>query len=63
MDVMERGIMSMRKVCKHWNIPITKKNYHLNGKTKTKNVGPPSIPIDEKGVILLPGFLVCMNVD
>lgn len=37
--------------------------YHLNGKTKIKNVGPPSDLIDEKDAILLLGFLVCMNVD
>jgi hypothetical protein len=63
MDVVERGIMSMRKACKHWNIPITSLFYHLNGKTKTKNVGPSSVPIDEKDAILLPIFLVCINVD
>jgi hypothetical protein len=63
MDVVERGIMSMRKACKHWNIPITFLFHHLNGKTKTKNVGPPSVPIDEKDAILLLGFFVCMNVD
>jgi hypothetical protein len=63
MDVVERGIMSMRKACKHWNIAIRIFFYHLNGKTKTKNVGPPNVQIDEKDAILLLGFLVCMNVD
>jgi len=47
MDVVERGIMSTRKACEHWNIPITFTFYHLNGKTKIKNVGPPNVLIDD----------------
>jgi len=62
MGVVERGIMSMRKACEHWNIPINFLLYHLNGKIKIKNVGPPSVLIDEKDAILLPRFLACMNV-
>jgi len=32
MDVVEKGITSLRKASKHWNIPLTSMSNHLYGK-------------------------------
>jgi len=40
MDVVERGITSLRGANKFWGIPITSLSNHLNGKSKSKQIGP-----------------------
>jgi hypothetical protein len=39
MDAIEGGIISSRKVSKHWNIPFTSLSNHLYGKTTFKKLG------------------------
>jgi hypothetical protein len=40
MDVVERGDTSLKKATKYWNILTTSFSNHLNGKTKSRIVGP-----------------------
>ncbi len=49
---MEKGEISMRKVIKHLNIPLSSLLDHLNGKTKCKKVGPPSVVMKEYVIIV-----------
>jgi len=39
MDVVEKGVTSLKKANYHWNIPLTSLSNHLNGKTRSKKVG------------------------
>jgi hypothetical protein len=52
MNTMEKGEISMRKVIKHWNIPLSSSVDHLNGKTKCKKVSPPSVVMKEDGIVV-----------
>jgi hypothetical protein len=45
MDVVEKGIISLRNASKHYNIPLTLLSNHLYGKKKSKIVGPISVLI------------------
>jgi hypothetical protein len=40
MDVIKRGVTSMRKVNRHWNISMSSLFDHLNGKTRCEKIGP-----------------------
>jgi hypothetical protein len=48
MDAIERGITSLRKANRHWNIPLTSRSNHLYGKTKSKKIGPTCVLIVKK---------------
>jgi hypothetical protein len=43
MDVVEKGTHSLRKAIKTWNIPTSSLSNHLNGKTKSKEMGPKGV--------------------
>lgn len=53
MDVVERGVISMRKTNKHWDIPLSSLSNHLNGKTKCRKVGLLGVPTKENDVIVV----------
>jgi hypothetical protein len=40
LDVMKKGVTSLKKANKHWNIPLTFLSNHLNGKTRSRKYGP-----------------------
>ncbi len=40
MDVIERGIYSLRKANRSWNLPMSSLVDHLHGKTKSRKMGP-----------------------
>jgi len=40
MGVVENGTTSLRKVNRHWNIPLTLSFDHLYGKTISRKLGP-----------------------
>jgi hypothetical protein len=40
MDAIERGTNSLKKASRSWNIPMNSFFDHLNGKTRSKNMGP-----------------------
>ncbi len=48
MDVVERGTHSLRRANMPWNIPMSSLSNHLNGKTRSRNMGPRRVFI-EKG--------------
>jgi hypothetical protein len=52
MNTIEKGEISMRKVIKHVNIPLSSYVDHLNGKTKCKKVSPPSVVMKEDGIVV-----------
>jgi hypothetical protein len=39
MDVVEKGTHSLSRVSRLWNIPMSSLINHLNGKTKSKEMG------------------------
>lgn len=39
LDVMKKGVTSLKKANKHWNIPLTSLSNHLNGKTRSRKYG------------------------
>jgi len=45
MDVVEKGIISLRNASRHYNIPLTLLSNHLYGKTRSRKVGPISVLI------------------
>ncbi len=53
MDVVERGVISMRKTNKHWDIPLSSLSNHLNGKTQCRKVGLLGVPTKEEDVIVV----------
>jgi len=49
MDVVENGTYSLWRAKRAWNIPMSSISYHLNGKTRSKKMGP-------RGVMSQPHF-------
>jgi hypothetical protein len=43
MDKVEHDIVSLWGVNKFWGIPIISFSDHLNGKTRSRKIGPPSV--------------------
>jgi hypothetical protein len=48
MDVVEGGIISMRKASRHWNIPLISLSNHLYGKTTFRKPRPEGVLIEEE---------------
>jgi hypothetical protein len=46
MDVVEKGHTSLRKVVKYWNIPLSSFLNHMNGRTRSRKVGPQGVLIE-----------------
>ncbi len=53
MDVIENGTHSMKKANKSWNIPMSSFTNHLNGKTKSKKMGPRVVLTKEENAIVI----------
>jgi hypothetical protein len=53
MDIMGRGHISLQKVAMYWNIPLTSLSNHLNGRTKSRKVGPQGVLIEQKDVAIV----------
>lgn len=52
MDGMERRLTFMKKVNKHWNIPMSSLFDHLNNKTKSMKIGPLDVLTKEDATIV-----------
>ncbi len=52
MDVIE-GTYSMKKATKQWNIPLISLLDHLNGKIKSRKIGPSRVLTNEKDAIVV----------
>jgi hypothetical protein len=48
MDVVERVTRSLRKANRSWNIPMSSLSNHLNGKTRSRKIGPRRMLREEK---------------
>lgn len=57
MDVIQKKHFSMKRANQHWHIPLTFLSYHLNGKTKSRKVGPQVIVTNEKDVTMVAQIL------
>jgi hypothetical protein len=53
MDVIENGTHSMKRASKSWNIPMNSFTNHLNGKTKSKKMGPRGVFTKEENAIVI----------
>jgi hypothetical protein len=53
MDVVENGTYSLWRARRAWNIPMSSIFYHLNGKTKSKKMGPKGVPTEEEDVAVI----------
>jgi hypothetical protein len=53
MDAIENGTTSLRKVMKHWNIPLTSMSNHLNGETHNRKCEPTSVPTKGKDHVVV----------
>jgi hypothetical protein len=51
-DVVKRGICSLRRVSRSWNIPLSSFFDYLNGKTMSRKVGPRGVLTKEKDVVI-----------
>jgi len=52
MDVIERRTHSFKKASKSWNIPMSSL-FYLNGKTKSINMGPRGVFIEEEDSVVI----------
>jgi hypothetical protein len=50
MDAVERGHISLRKIARYWNIPFISLLDHLNGRTRSRKVGPQGVLTKHKDV-------------
>jgi hypothetical protein len=48
MDVIEGGTHSLKRANISWNIPMSSLYDHMNGKSKSKRMGPKGVLIEEK---------------
>jgi len=55
MDVIEKGTHSLRRVNKSWNIPMSSLFNHLNGKTRSRNMGPRGVSTKEEDSVMMHG--------
>jgi hypothetical protein len=53
MDVVERGTNSLKRANKSWNIPTISITNHLNGKTKSRKMGPRGVLTEEEDVVVI----------
>jgi hypothetical protein len=58
MDAVERRTHSLRKANRSWNIPMSYLSNHLNGKNRSKKMGPRKVLIKEKDSIVIAWTLV-----
>jgi hypothetical protein len=53
MDVVEGGIISLRKASRHWNIPLTSLSNHVYGKTTFRKLGLVGVLTKEKNQVMV----------
>jgi hypothetical protein len=53
MDVVENGTYSLRRASRAWNIPMSYILDHLNGKTRSRKMGPKGVLTEEKDVVVI----------
>jgi hypothetical protein len=53
MDVVERGTHSLRRANKSWNIPMNSTTDHLNGKTRSRKLGPKGVLTRKEDVVVI----------
>jgi hypothetical protein len=53
MDVVEKGVTSLKKAIQFWNIPFTSLVNHFKNRTKPKKHGSPSLLIDGEKIIII----------
>jgi hypothetical protein len=53
MDAVERGTHSLRKASRSWNIPMSSFFNHVNGKTRSRKMGPRRMLIEEEDSIVI----------
>jgi len=53
MEVIKKGSHSLKKANQSWNIPLTSLSNHLNGKTRSKKMGPTNVLIEEEDVVIV----------
>jgi hypothetical protein len=62
-DVVENGITSLKKVKRHWNIPLTSLSNHLYGNTRSKKLGLTSMLIVKEDQIVVAWVLFMHEVE
>jgi len=60
MEIIKKGIHSLRKANQSWNISLTSLSDHLNGKTRSKKMGPTNVLIEEEYVVMV-GWIITMQ--
>jgi hypothetical protein len=58
MDVVERGTHSLKRANKSWNIPMSSLSNHLNGKTRSKKMGPRRVLTNEEDSAMITWTLI-----
>ncbi len=53
MDVVERGSHSLNRVNRSWNIPMSSLSNHLNGKTRSRKMGPRRVHIKVEDSLMI----------
>jgi hypothetical protein len=53
MDVVDKETHSLRRASKSWNIPMNSIVDHLNGKTKSKKMGPGGVLIEKEDATMI----------
>jgi len=61
MDAVERGHTSLTKASMYWTIPFTSLLDHLNGRTRSKKVGPQYVLIEMVDGIIVSWVLNMQN--
>jgi hypothetical protein len=58
MDVVEGGMHSLKRANMSWNIPMSSLYDHMNGKSKSRRMGPGGVLIEEKDSIMIGWTLI-----
>jgi hypothetical protein len=53
MDVVENGTYSLQRASMAWNILMSSISDHLNGKTRSKKMGPEVVLIKKEDVVMI----------
>jgi hypothetical protein len=58
MDVVENGTYSLQRANMAWNIPMSSIFDHLNGKTRSKKMGPKGVLTEKEDVAMIAWTLI-----
>jgi len=62
-DVDKRGICSLKRAKRSWNIPLSSFFDHFNEKTRSRKMGPRGVFTKVKDVVVIKWTLDMQNVD